>query len=352
MNLLIINAGSTTLKFTLYGGNFNVLKKGNFENIGIKIKDHEEAFKKVLEVIEREKVDAVGYRVVHGGDKFFKLTKITPFVLKELEKFNELAPLHNPPTLFCIKASIKLLPKVPDFAVFDTGFYKDLPEIASRYPIPYEYLEKFKIKRYGFHGISHEYIAGEAAKILNKPLSELNLITIHLGGGSSITAIKNGKPVDTSMGFTPLEGLMMMTRSGDIDPSISWFLQKKHKISVDKMEEILNKKSGVVAVSGISSSMVEVLKKARNGNKRAKLAIDMYAYKIKKYIGAYSAILGKVDAVVFSGAIGYGSAEIRNKCIKDVQTLSDVKTLKIKTDEGLAIAKTIAKAISKEEFKS
>ncbi|MCX6744763.1 MAG: acetate/propionate family kinase [Candidatus Parcubacteria bacterium] len=346
--ILVLNAGSATLKFKIFNfADLKSVREGIVERIGlmnsfIKIGDkkeieevetHEQAFRLLVSKIEDLKsgIVLVGHRVVHGGEEFTKPTLITKKVLARLETYNKLAPLHNPVGIACIKASQKYMPEVADVAVFDTGFYQTLPKHAYIYAIPLSYYKKYKIRRYGFHGISHQYVAEQAALKLKKSLNKLNLITCHLGSGCSITAIKNGKAIDTSMGFTPLEGLVMSTRSGSIDPAIPLYLIRSLKMSEDEVNEMLNKRSGLFGLSG-SMDMREILVKAgylvkgfklpgktRTKDKEiAKLTLDIFIYNIKKYIGAYSAILGKVDALVFTGGIGERSEIIRRLILKDL----------------------------------
>lgn len=338
--ILVLNCGSQSIKWKLFRkknlklleeGEKTVFNSNNFEEI---------LFREVNKLKNKyfDKIQKIGHRVVHGGEKFRKPIKITKQVLKELEKFNKLAPLHNPFNILGIKVAKKVFPKVPQIAVFDTEFYKDLPEKAYIYPLPEKIRKKYKIRRFGFHGISHEYAAKEAAKRIKKPFEKLKIITCHLGGGSSITAIKNGKAVDTSMGFTPMEGLIMMTRSGDIDAGIVLELVKK--FSLEKADKILNFESGLKGICG-EENMLDVLKKAKQGNKKAKLALDLFVYRIQKYIGAYFAILGGCDLLIFTGTIGFFSAKIRNMICRDLTILKNTKILAIKTNEELSIAQKI-----------
>ncbi len=348
--ILVINSGSTSLKYKLFNGqNFKVLKKGYIENIGeSKIKNHHQAMTKAIEEVgETKDIIACGHRVVHGGLKFVKPTKVTLQVLKELKKYNQLAPLHNPPNLAGISACMKLLPKVPNIAIFDTAFYSTLPKKAYIYGLPYKYFQKYIIRRFGFHGTSHQYVAQKAAEKIKKPLSKLNLITCHLGGGASITAIKNGKPIDTSMGFTPTEGVMMMTRPGDTDCGALLYLAKKENFSLSRLDNILNHQSGVLGISGVSSDMREVRRAAKKGDRRAKLALEIFCYRIQKYIGAYYGILGRIDALVFTGAIGFRSKAIRNKIIKNLNILKNVEILAILTNEELQIVQKVTEYLKK-----
>jgi len=346
--ILVLNAGSATLKFKIFNfSDLKLVKEGIIERIGLKgsfiaigqkriiskVTNHEQAFRLLISKIKdfKNSIVLVGHRVVHGGEEFTKPTLISKKLLAKLETYNKLAPLHNPVGIACIKASQKYLPKAPDVAVFDTGFYQTLPKQAYIYAIPLKFYQKDKIRRYGFHGISHQYMAEQAALKLKKPLNKLNLITCHLGSGCSITAIKNGQAIDTSMGFTPLEGLVMSTRSGSIDPAIPLYLMRENKMSEDEVNDLLNKRSGLFGLSG-SMDMREILVKAGYAVKGFKLAgkikakdkeiarltLDIFIYNIKKYIGAYSAILGKVDALVFTGGIGERSEVIRRLILKDL----------------------------------
>jgi acetate kinase len=375
--ILVINSGSATLKFKVFDFvNLKEIMSGIVERIGLpgsfvesKIKskkskhgcaarNHEEALKIALREIENcklqiENFSLVGHRVVHGGEEFTKPTLVVEETLKKLAKYDKLSPLHNPANLMGIRACQKLLPHAKNIAVFDTGFYSTLPDYAYIYAIPTDFYKKYAIRRYGFHGISHEYVALEAAKILKKPLAKLNLITCHLGSGASITAIRGGKAVDTSMGFTPLEGLAMSTRSGDIDPAIPLYLIRELKIKPEEVDNILNKKSGLFGLSGFSD-MREVLtaagysvpgfkgKKVGAGKRKlAKLALRVFIYRIKKYLGAYGAILGKVDAVIFTAGIGERNKTVRDLIMKDIKISGQPKVLAIPTNEELMIARKL-----------
>ncbi len=342
--ILVLNCGSQSIKWKLFRekdlrlleeGKQSVFNSNNFEEILFR-----EANK--LKNKYLDKIQTIGHRVVHGGEKFRKPTKITKQVLKELEKFNKLAPLHNPFNILAIKVAKKVFPGVPQIAVFDTEFYKDLPEKAYIYPLPEKIRKRYKFRRFGFHGISHKYAAKEAAKSIKKPFEKLKIITCHLGGGSSITAIKNGRAIDTSMGFTPMEGLIMMTRSGDIDSGIVLELAKR--FSLEKVDKILNFESGLKGICG-NGNMLEVLKRAKQGNKKAKMALDLFVYRIQKYIGAYFAILRGCDLLIFTGTIGYSSVKIRNMICRDLTILKNTKILAIKTDEELSIAQKVKKLI-------
>ena len=312
-------------------------------------------------------IDAIGHRIVHGGPNFTKTTLVTDEVLKEYNTSIEYAPLHNPAHLQGINACLELMPNTPQVLVFDTSFHTTIPEYASLYAIPYEYYEKYAIKRYGAHGSSHKFISEEAAKKLGKKKEEINIISCHLGNGSSIAAIKGGVCVDTSMGLTPLEGLIMGTRSGDLDPAILEFVMKKENLSIDEMMTVLNKKSGLYGISQITGDIRDLKGLAKEGNKRAQLAIDMFAYRVKKYIGAYMAVLGNVDAIIFEGGIGEHNLDIISECVSGLEPLgiifddshnddeqyegivskskSKVKMIVIPTNEELEIAKETMEAI-------
>jgi acetate kinase len=347
MNILVINCGSSSIKYQLINREKRkVLAKGLLEKIGEtsssqvhyiggkiikkqdKVANYEEGLRKTLALLLDEKkgaikdaseISAVGHRVVHGGEDFFHSVLIDDEVIKTIKSYISLAPLHNPPNLAGIEAVKNILPDVPQVAVFDTAFHQTLPEKAFLYALPYHYYEKYKIRRYGFHGTSHRYIAQRVAKFLKKPLKELKIITCHLGNGCSITAIDRDKSIDTSMGFTPLEGLVMGTRCGDVDAAAVLFLMDKGNFTTAQMDNLLNKQSGLLGISGVSNDLREVQKWAGKGNKRAKLALEIFAYRIKKYIGAYSAALGRLDALVFSAGIGENEADIRDKICQGLE---------------------------------
>ncbi len=389
MNILVINAGSSSLKYQLLNPETQqVLAKGLCERIGIDgkftykpdgkqaIKEadvamptHSEAIQAVLNALvdpangvigSMKEIDAVGHRVVHGGEKFAKSVLITDEVMAAIEECNPLAPLHNPANIIGIKACQALMPDTPMVAVFDTAFHQTMPPVAYTYALPYEYYTEDKVRRYGFHGTSHKYVAGRAAAMLGKPIEELKLISCHLGNGSSITAIDGGKSVDTSMGFTPLAGLPMGTRSGDLDAGILEYLMKKHGYSIDEMLNILNKKSGVLGISGVSSDFRDLEDAAPKGNQRAQLALDSFDYNVKKLIGAYAAAMGGVDAIIFTAGVGENGPDTRAKAVagleymgvkldaeknntrgKEVDVATDdskVRVLVIPTNEELMIA--------------
>ena len=342
MNILVINAGSSSLKYQLLNPETGVLlAKGLCERIGIdgkftykpqiegkKVLDavdvamptHSEAIQAVLNALvdadngvigSMKEIDAVGHRVVHGGEKFAKSVLITDEVMAAIEECNPLAPLHNPANIIGIKACQAIMPGVPMVAVFDTAFHQTMPPKAYLYALPYEYYENDKVRRYGFHGTSHKYVSQRAAAMLGKKPEELKLISCHLGNGSSVTAVDGGKSVDTSMGFTPLAGLPMGTRAGDLDAGILQYLMNKYNMGIDEMLNILNKKSGVQGVSGVSSDFRDLENAHKEGNERAGLAVDMFNYGVKKLIGAYAAAMGGVDAIIFTAGVGENSASQR-----------------------------------------
>ncbi len=348
MNILVINAGSSSLKYQLLNPDTQeVLAKGLCERIGIdgkftykpagkeavKDKDvsmptHSEAIQTVLHALVDEKngviasmdeIDAVGHRVVHGCDTFAHSVRITDEVMAAIEECNPLAPLHNPANIIGIKACQELMPGTPMVAVFDTAFHQTMPPVAYTYALPYEYYEQDKVRRYGFHGTSHKYVSQRAAAMLGKPIEELKLISCHLGNGSSITAIDSGKSVDTSMGFTPLAGVPMGTRSGDLDAGILEYLMNKHGYDIDQMLNVLNKKSGVLGISGVSSDFRDLEDAAPKGNQRAQLALDAFEYSVKKYIGAYAAVMGGVDAIIFTAGVGENGPDNRANIVSGLE---------------------------------
>jgi acetate kinase len=349
MQILVFNIGSSSLKYKLFSLNkekkIKEERKGEFNRlIENKKSTHLEAIKKVIREIKNlTQIIAIGHRVVHGGNDFLGPTIINQNNLKILEKYNDLAPLHNPYNLIGIKSCLTYFGSIPNIAVFDTAFFKDLPLKAKIYPIPFKFYKDYGMERYGFHGISHQYALQIASKILKKPLEKLKLITCHLGSGCSITAIKNGKPIDTSMGFTPLEGLMMLTRCGDLDPGLILEIQKKLVFEkkdsklIEETEKILNHESGIYGISGISDYL-ELLKNIKR-NPRARLAFEIFIYRIQKYISAFYGILNDIDALVFTGKIGAGKPLTRKAICKDLKFLSRKKILVVKPDEELAIAK-------------
>ena len=400
MKILVVNCGSSSLKYQLIDmKNDNVLASGRCDRIGVKsidkpfieykkdgkktrdeveLPNHTVAFELVMKyLLDPEKgviksvdeIDAVGHRIVHGGPNFTKTTVVTDKVLEEYNTSIEYAPLHNPAHLQGINACKKIMPNTPEVLVFDTSFHTTIPEYASLYAIPYEYYEKYAIKRYGAHGSSHKFIAEEAAKVLGKKKEDINIISCHLGNGSSIAAIKSGVCIDTSMGLTPLEGLIMGTRSGDLDPAILEFVMKKENIDIKEMMTILNKKSGLLGISQKTGDVRDLKVLAAQGDKRADLALDMFAYKVKKYIGAYMAALGRVDAIIFEGGIGEHNPDVLNRCVAGLEPLgivfdsshnddeqyegiiskpeSKIPMYVIPTNEELEIAKETMEAIEK-----
>lgn len=342
MFVLAVNSGSQTLKYKLYKSearekSLELVKKGKIVDIGFsKVKNHQEAIVEVMKEIEEFKKDllVVCHRFVNGGLEFVNPVVVDEKVAKKLEEYNGKAPLHNPYNLEGIKAVLKIMPEVMNIAVFDTCFYKNLPEVAWRYAIGREVADKGNYRRMGFHGISHHYALIKAAKKLGKKEEELNLISIHLGGGSSITAVREGEAVDTSMGFTPMEGLVMMTRSGDIDPGVIIDLADKG-MSIEEIDDFLNEGSGLYGLCG-RQGMLEVLDNLED--KRTRKAFEIYVYRIKKYIGAYWAILGGCDGLVFTGTVGAGRPETRRAVLLGMDFLKKVPVLVIKTNEERLIA--------------
>ncbi len=390
MKVLVINCGSSSLKYQVLDMTNEVLMcKGLVERIGMdgsvithekigeeKVKnetpmnDHKDAISIVLNAIQdpetgvvkdMSEIGAVGHRVVHAGEKFASSVLITDEVIKALEECVDLAPLHNPPNLLGIAACQELMPNTPMVGVFDTAFHQTMPPESYIYAIPYEYYEKHGIRRYGFHGTSHKYVAERASDILNVNLDDLKIITCHLGNGASVSAIKRGKCIDTSMGFTPLEGLVMGTRSGDIDPAIVTFIREKEHLDQGVANDILNKKSGVLGISGVSSDFRDLEKAAEDGNERALLALKVFAHKVRFYIGAYIAEMNGVDAIVFTAGVGENDIGMRDIICNDLGNLgikldlvknrvrgketiisrddSKVKILLVPTNEELMIAR-------------
>ena len=349
MKILVINSGSSSIKYKLFNmPSERVLDKGIIESIGessSEIRNHHDGIKIILNKIKD--VSAIGHRVVHGAENFSAPTILNDKVINDIKSCCKLAPLHNPANLAGILACKKLISKAPQVAVFDTAFHQTLPKVAFIYGLPYLYYEKFFIRKYGFHGTSHQFVAEEAAKILKKPLNSLNLISCHLGNGCSITAIKKGKSVDTSMGFTPLEGLLMGTRCGDIDPALIVHLQKSMGLTANEVDELLNKKSGLLGISGVSNDMRKVEASARASNKRARLAMDVFVYRIRKYIGAYTSVLGRVDAIIFTAGIGENQHDITRGAYKGLfdNLKKKPRVLIVKTNEELMIARQTYKLV-------
>ena len=353
MIILVLNCGSSSLKYQLLDMKgdevFDLMAKGLVERIGMEagcikhqttgkekfvkempIPDHTVGIKVVLDALldpeygvlsTLEDIEAVGHRVVHGGEEFFCSKLIDENVIAEIEKCSDLAPLHNPANLLGIRAVSEVLPTVPQVAVFDTAFHQTMPSYAYMYALPYEYYEKYRIRRYGFHGTSHKYVSAKGAKFTGLDLENSKIITCHLGNGSSITAIANGKSIDTSMGFTPLEGIIMGTRCGCIDPEIVTFLQKKENLSVDEVNKVLNKKSGFLGLSCISSDARDLNDAANAGEQKAKLTLKKLVYDITKYIGAYAAVMNGVDLIVFTGGIGENNSRLRRRVCENLSYL-------------------------------
>lgn len=340
MSILVINSGSTSIKYKLFAEDETEIKAGCVENV--------DNFSSALKTVFRNAGDlsdliAVGHRIVHGGHKFLKPLLINKNNFSELEEFNNLAPLHNPYNLAGIRESLEYLPQIKQVAVFDTAFFADLPETAKLYALPYEISEKYQIYRCGFHGISHKYAMMKSARILKIGTNKINLITCHLGGGWSVAAIKNGKPIDTSMGMTPLEGLVMMTRAGDIDPGVIFRLLKE--MPAENLHNLLNKQSGIKGLSG-TGDFKELLKLSALGNRRACLAFDIAINRLVKYIGAYwTQLEGEVHAIVFTGAIGAGNPITRNQVMKKIKCLGKLPMLAIEANEELMIAGEVKQII-------
>lgn len=396
MNILVVNCGSSSLKYQVINSDTEaVLAKGLCERIGLdgrlvyqkaggekEITDadmptHKQAIQMVLDALVNpktgalnslEEIGAVGHRVVHGGEKFASSTILNEDVLKVIEECNDLAPLHNPANLIGIRACQELMPHVPMVGVFDTAFHQTMPKKAYLYGLPLSYYEKYKVRRYGFHGTSHDFVSKRAAQILGKDIKDLKIIVCHLGNGASVSAVKYGESVDTSMGLTPLEGLIMGTRSGDIDPAIVTFIAGKEGISAEQVLDICNEKSGVLGLSdGVSSDFRDLGEAAANGNEAAKTALETYAYRVAKYVGAYAAAMNGVDVIVFTAGVGENNADARaeimeylgflganidpekNKIRGEEAVVSDanakVKVMVIPTNEELAIARETVRLV-------
>ena len=390
MKILVMNCGSSSLKYQLIDmKDEKLIAKGLVERIGIDgsvithstigkdkvktetpMKDHNDAVKLVIEALTDPKtgaissmkeIEAVGHRMVHGGERFASSVLIDEDVMKGVEACNDLAPLHNPANIIGVRACQNAMPNVPMALVFDTAFHQTMPKSSYLYALPYEYYEKYKVRRYGFHGTSHMFVSKRAAEILGKKEDELNLITCHLGNGASVCAIEKGKCIDTSMGLTPLEGLAMGTRCGDMDPAIVTFIMQKEGLSAAEMDNVMNKKSGVMGLSGISSDFRDLEEGFEKGDERAKIAIEVFVKRVKKYIGSYMAELGKVDAIIFTAGIGENSPFIRELVCEGLENLgiefdrtkndfrgeekfiskenSKIKIMVIPTNEELTIAR-------------
>lgn len=350
MKVLVVNCGSSSIKYQLFEMNDeSVLAKGLVERIGLEgsvltheptgkakvvinsnISNHTIGIGLVLEALvdanhgvisSMKEIDAIGHRGVHGGEKFSDSVLVTPEVIKAIEECIEMAPLHNPPNISGIDACTELMPGVPQVAVFDTAFHQTMPKKAYMYALPYEAYEKYGIRRYGFHGTSHKYVSQRVADLMGKDYKDLKIITCHLGNGSSVAAIKNGECIDTSMGFTPLEGLVMGTRCGNIDPAIIPFLMKKETMSMEQIDTYINKKSGVLGISGVSSDFRDIEKAAAAGNERAQLALDMFTYEVVKFIGSYAAAMNGVDAIIFTAGVGENAIDMREHITAGVEYL-------------------------------
>lgn len=399
MKILVLNCGSSSIKYQLLDmKNEEVLASGIVERVGSTnaelthkvpgkdkyvtekpITDHQIGIDLILETLlskeygvlkSKNEITAVGHRVVHGGETFSGSVKITQEVINKMEECVELAPLHNPANLKGIYAMKKLLPEVPQCGTFDTAFHQTMPEHTYMYALPYELYDKYKIRRYGFHGASHRYVSETAAEFLGKPYNQVNIITCHLGNGASITAIKKGKSFDTSMGLTPVEGLIMGTRCGDLDLGALFYIMNKEKLDVNGANNLVNKKSGVLGISGISHDMRDIENAAyKENNHRAKLALDMYFYRVKKYIGSYAAAMGGVDIIVFTGGVGENGPETREAICSEMEFMgvkfnkevnkglrgkltdismpdSKVKVLVVPTNEELVIARDALEIIN------
>ena len=362
MNILVINCGSSSLKYQLINmENECALAKGLVERIGIEgsiltqkvegrdkyviqqtMKDHKDAIKLVLDALvdkengvinSMDEISAVGHRVVHAGEKYSESVVINDEVMVALEDCVKLAPLHNPPNIIGINACKALMPNTPMVAVFDTAFHQTMPKKAYLYPLPYELYEKHSVRKYGFHGTSHKYVSQVAAEMMGKNIEELKIVTCHLGNGASIAAVEGGKSIETSMGFTPLEGIAMGTRSGSIDPAITTYLMNELHLSADEVNDVLNKKSGVLGISGVSSDFRDVEDAAAKGDERSQLALDVFYYKVKKFIGSYTAVMDGVDCIVFTAGLGENSPEMREEVCKGLGYLGvelDVEKNKVR----------------------
>lgn len=358
MKILVLNCGSSSIKYALYNmDDQSVMTSGGAERVGldgafVKVKlangekkqimhdmpEHTEGVKFIFSLLtdpeigvikSLKEVNAVGHRIVHGGEKFAQSVLITPEVIKTLEEVSDLAPLHNPANLKGIRAVEELMPGLPQVGVFDTAFHQTMPAYSFMYALPYEVYEKYSVRRYGFHGTSHRYVSARVCEFLGVDYKKQRIITCHIGNGGSLAAVKDGKCMDTTMGLTPLEGIMMGTRSGDVDGGAVTFLEKKLGLNPDQMSDLLNKKSGVAGVSGVGSDMRDLEAAVAAGNKRAQLATDMYNYKIKKYVGAFAAAMGGVDIIVFTAGVGENQASMRAAVCRDMEFMG------VKVDEAL-----------------
>lgn len=375
MKILVLNCGSSSIKYKLFDMNTGeVFAKGGIEKVGMKDSflqftdkngnkvvlksenmNHKQGIKFILDLLVSKEhgclkslneIDSVGHRVVHGGEKFNSSVLITDEMVKQMEECIELAPLHNPPNLAGIYAIQEILPNVPQVGVFDTAFHQTMPKESYMYALPYSLYEKYGIRRYGFHGTSHRYVSARAAEIVGKDLKDLKMITAHIGNGGSITAIKGGISVDTSMGMTPAEGLIMGTRCGDVDPGVLPYINEKEKLGVNGISDLINKQSGLLGVSGVSSDMRDIQQAIEDGNERAKLVFDMFALRIKKYIGAYIAELNGCDIIVFTGGIGEFSLETREKICENMEFLG-IELDKEKNQKAFGIESIVSTPNSK-----
>jgi len=394
MNVLVLNCGSSSVKFQLFDMDADRVRlKGLVEKIGssramltfsgervkqpirdvLEVPDHERAVRLVMEILvssdhgvleDVRQIDAVGHRTVHGGEEFSGSALITPEVIEAMERCVPFAPLHNPANITGIRIARRLMPETPQVAVFDTAFHSRMPKRSYLYGLPYELYEKHGIRRYGFHGTSHRFVAERAAELLGRPLDKLKLITCHLGNGSSSAAVDRGVSVDTSMGFTPLEGLVMGTRCGDLDPAVVAYIQGREGMGAEAVDALMNKRSGLLGLSGVSNDMRELEDEAGRGNERARLALEIFCLRVTKYIGAYAAELGGADAVVFTGGIGENAVDVRRRVLaglgfmglkldeeanrRSAQVIADgrVKALVVRTDEELAIARETVQVLA------
>ncbi len=398
MKILVINCGSSSLKYQLIDmEKEQILAKGNYERIGQKnsflthkvkeekyvlenpVANHEQALDFMLEqllhkqygvIASLEEISAIGHRVAHGTDIFKESVLITEEVIQKIESCKELAPIHTPPILNGIRACQKILPNKPMVAVFDTAFHQTIPEERYLYPIPYEYYEKYKMRKYGFHGTSHRYVSKRLAELMHEKIENLKIVVCHLGQGASLCAVQNGKSVDTSMGMTPVSGIMMCARAGDLDPSIVTFLMKKENLSVEEIEEILNKKSGIFGISGVSTDCRDIEKAAQEGNKRANLAREAYCYNVAQYIAKYAVSMNGIDAIAFTAGVGENQIAIRKDICKHLEWMgveleeeanqvkaeekeistknSKVKVWIVPTNEELVIARDTKEIVEKQ----
>lgn len=397
MKVLVINCGSSSLKYQFIDmTDERVLAKGLCERIGMKssfakqtrgdeeprivekeMEDHNDAITTVIELLmdktdgvisDVNEIAAVGHRVVHGAEKFTDSMIISGEVLQGIKDCIDIAPLHNPPNIIGIEACMRMLPGVPNVAVFDTAFHQTMPKRAFLYALPYEFYKKYGIRKYGFHGTSHRYVAARAAEMLNRPITELKLVTCHLGNGSSICAVDGGKSIETSMGYTPLDGLMMGTRCGSIDPAVVTWIMDNGGLDSRAVNELMNKQSGILGVSGVSSDFRDISDAMRAGNERAKLGLEMFAYQVRKYIGQYAAAMGGIDAIIFTAGIGENVTHVRMSVVEGLEFLgvevdaeknevrgrdmdvskpsARVRTLVIATNEELAIARDTLRLVS------